>query len=313
VIPDLAAHLLFVTGGHPGCLAKLMDMYDQDGLTPSGFFLYRNERIWSEVIQPVTQNVRDGIPESFQGLRRIFDFASVFRWLDSGILRYLLKVWEQELAREHNSAFPNQSRDHEEQNNKMVLSDDQASCQIAGLLEHEGQQPEHALANRLTETYLYGRKRRLLRDAITRRLLAIRFRYNDPEGFKSQCLKAQEICAEYILGKDEPERWVIEFLFQWLQQYANDIQEDQQRMNIRREFFAEVLPTGMNLYFHKRTVASFEAQDEYDALIDALHEDWEFIFTVNFFLRKDEYSNEPFEELHERILASFEGRGSIVT
>lgn len=314
-LPDLAAHLLFMTGGHPGCLAKLMDLYEHDGLTPNDFFLYRNEKIWWEVVQPVTEIVRDGIPESFQGLRRIFDLASVFRWLDSGILRFLLKVWEEELNQEQDPILQDQSGKREEQNSEMILIERhvQASSQIAGFLEHPGQQPEHALANRLTETYLYSRERRLLRDAITRRLLAIRFRYCDPEGFRSQCLNAQRICAEYILGKDQPERWMIEFLFQWLQQYANDIQEDQQRINIRRQFFAEVLPKGMYLYFHERIVAPFEAQDEYDALIDALHEDWEFIFTVNFILRKDEYSNEPFEELHEKILASFEGRGSIAT
>jgi hypothetical protein len=166
VIPQLAAHLLFVTGGHPGCIAGILEMYESHyGLVPEDFFLEHERYIWIMLVQPVVDVVRDEIPESFEGFRTLLDSASVFRWLDNEILAHLLKS--------------------------------------NGLL---GRFTPHDLADRLTETYLYNRELRLLRDAITRRLLAIRLRHNDVEKFSRLCSEAQDICAQHILYKESPER-----------------------------------------------------------------------------------------------------------
>jgi hypothetical protein len=43
------------------------------------------------------------------------------------------------------------------------------------------------------------------------------------------------------------------------------------------------------------------AREEHHALKRALEVDWEFRFTANYFLRQDEYSEEPYEKLCSTI------------
>ena len=193
-----------------------------------------------------------------RGLRRIFGDLSIFRCLDYNVLQRLLEE----------ARFP----------------------------EYES---EFDLADELTFTYLMDWKGRLLRDDITRRLLAIRLlREIGPQSFTGHCQRAQAICVERLHDSSAqmPEMWTIEFLFQSLQQHAEDIQGRQKRMEIRQAFLGVAVPQALQLLVDGR-----KAREEQHALKRALDADWEFQFTVNYFLHEDEYNDEPYKELSQRI------------
>jgi hypothetical protein len=257
-VSQLAGHLMYFTGGHPGCIAKILKMYETVNYPPDDFFRYSGEEIWQEKIWPEIDAIRMDINSE---LRRIFDELSIFRYLDYGVLRSLLD----------RTPIPD-------------ISD------------------EFNLADVLTNTYLLSWDGRLLKDDITRRLLALRFlREIGHRGFSRYCQDAQKICGARLQDPttQAPERWAIEYLFQDLQQHAGKIQDDKQRTAIRKTFFETTLPTAMDLFLKKR-----DARIEKQALKQALEKDSEFGFTVNYYLRTDQYNNEPYEELEKMILPS---------
>lgn len=155
------------------------------------------------------------------------------------------------------------------------------------------------LADKLTQTFLMDWEGRCLTDSITRRLLALRLLQEvGPEAFAWHCQRAQKICAARL--KDEasqmPEKWAVEFMFQSLQEYAGKIQTEQQRETVRRKFYDQVVPTILQLLIKNRTI-----QEELDTLLRVLKKDLEFRFTINYYLRQNQYTDEPFDELHRRI------------
>jgi hypothetical protein len=161
----------------------------------------------------------------------------------------------------------------------------------------------------LTNTYLFSRKVRLLRDDITRRLLVMRLKKREShKKWSERCRIAQAICAERLreLATQMPEFWAIEYLFQSLQQHAKDIDDlAKERVGICHTFFEEHVPEALQLLLDSGR--SLRIKEEKQALKEALaaKENWEFRFTVNYYLREDQYSDEPFVELQRRIDAYF--------
>ncbi len=254
-VGQLAAHLMHYTAGHPGCMARVLELYQERGYPPDEFFRYSAEEIWESIVWQEADAVHNDIRRE---LRRIFDDLSIFRCLDYAVLQRLLDE----------AVFP----------------------------EHES---EFDLADELTGTYLMDWKGRLLRDDITRRLLAMRLLQEiGPRSFAVHCQRAQAICVERLQDSSAqmPEMWTIEFLFQSLQQHAEDIKDRQKRMEIRQAFLGQALLQALQLLVDGR-----KAREERYALKRALEADWEFQFTVNYFLREDEYNDEPHEELSQRI------------
>lgn len=254
-VGQLAAHLMHYTAGHPGCMARVLELYQERGYPPDEFFRYSAEEIWENIVWPEADAVHNDIR---RGLRRIFDDLSILRCLEYGVLRRLLKE----------AAFP----------------------------EYKN---EFDLADELTGTYLMDWKGRLLRDDITRRLLVIRLLQEiGPQSFAKHCQRAQTICIEHLQDPSAqmPEMWTIEFLFQSLQQHAEDIQDCQKRMEIRQNFLGEVVPQALRLLVDGR-----KAREEQHAVKRAMEADWEVQFTVNYFLREGEYNDEPYRELSQRI------------
>jgi hypothetical protein len=85
-------------------------------------------------------------------------------------------------------------------------------------------------------------------------------------------------------------------MFQALQQHVGTIQTCQRRKEICQSFFGESVPEALQLLVNSR-----DAQMEVSALKRALETDWEFCFTANYFLRQDQYDDEPYRELQRRI------------
>ena len=80
-----------------------------------------------------------------------------------------------------------------------------------------------------------------------------------------------------------------------------DIQNAAQRVEIRRTFFENTVPVALKLLL----TGSRDSKSQYTVLKRALERDWEFKFTVNYFLREDQYNSEPYESLLQVIETFF--------
>jgi len=158
---------------------------------------------------------------------------------------------------------------------------------------------EYRLADELTATHLVGRKDGFLLDDITRRLLAIRLRYEDPGRFIEICQASREVYADYLSNPKttRPEIIAVELLYQELQlgYYHQHVLDVQGRAELAERFF------GM-LDDHLHTlVAERDAREMIANLLDALEDDWEFQFAINYFLREDMYNERPYQKLQQRV------------
>jgi hypothetical protein len=260
-INHIAAHLLYLTGGHPGCIAQILKKYRQESLPLKHFVKRFDKDVWDDIVHVVVKDIHLGIPKTPRELGAILDRLSIFRYLDPFILRRMIEEGE---------------------------------------IQHSD---EYVLADELTSTYLLNRKGRLLRDDITRRLLAIRLWREEAKKFAAHCQQARNMCAEHLDVPDlyEPELWIIEFLFQSLQQYASTIQDPKQRQRIRQEFLEQDVPEILQRFVEARKLSPRNIPWEQDALGQKLAQDWEFRFTVNYYLRQDQYDEEPYNELRQKI------------
>lgn len=253
-ITQIAAHLMYLTGGHPGCVAHCLQSYQTLGETPDEFLAGHAEEMWMDIVSPVAQHVRDSIDPR---LWYAFDRLSVFRYLDYALLDALAGSGIEELG------------------NSIELADE------------------------LTNTFLLSWRGRWLRDDITRRLLAIRLR-EEEEHFPEWCHQAQQICADHVQNSttQSPEMWTIEFLYQVLQEHAQAIHTPEQR-NALRDHFSNQVSQALAWLLDGR-----QKETELRALKENLEHDWEFRFTMNYFLRADNYSDEPTDNLYTRIAES---------
>lgn len=158
-----------------------------------------------------------------------------------------------------------------------------------------------ALSDRLTRTYLFSRQGRWIKNEVVRRLLVLWLQYNS-EDFEHLCEEAKRLCAEGLRRpkEREPEVWVTEYLFQCLQASARNIQDTTQRNAIRHIFWEEELPKIMRDYFAPDALAD-EIRYAKDCLIERIRADWEFQFTINYYLQEDHYTEQPYQRLLESI------------
>lgn len=148
------------------------------------------------------------------------------------------------------------------------------------------------LADKLTNAYLIVRKDGFLQDDITRRLLAIRLYQNDPEKFVEICQTAKEIYTDVLSTSKttRPEIIVIELLYQELQ-----LAYCQQKQN-SEETFSIAVNNNLNIL-----IADRDVYEMIDNFVEALMNDWEFQFVLNYFQRKDTYSDGPYQSLRQQI------------
>lgn len=150
------------------------------------------------------------------------------------------------------------------------------------------------LQKQLGETYLVHLQGEFLVDDIVRRLFAIQLRMEvGDETFAQRCLEAKELYNNYLRETNTSVHIVaIEALYQELQ-YAYYRGEE-------IGFFGEngILATYLTILLEKP-----ESERNLSALKDVLQDgqDWEFRFTVNFFLRQEHYTDEPYQRLIEEV------------
>lgn len=249
-VSQLAAHTMHLTGGHPECMQKMIKEYAVIGNSPDIFIESHRENIWKDIVNPTVLTVRDAIPRR---LCKHLDALSIFRYLDEGILKELIK---KKIITEYADA--------------------------------------HDLADELTSTFLLSRDGRLLKDSITRRLLSLRLlKEIGSTEFETHCKRAYSICLKKLQKPETqmPEKWALEALFQSLQKHAAFVHSPKRRAAIRLEFFDKSVPEVIPTLFDGRN-----KREESLALIDALEKDWEFRFAMNYYLRENQYMDEPYQE-----------------
>ncbi|MBN1220488.1 MAG: hypothetical protein JXM69_16300 [Anaerolineae bacterium] len=85
----IASHLMYLTGGHPGCIARILKRYEP-GVTADLFLLGEGgDNHYETVIRPVIEEIRNGIPRQ---LRKTFDTLSVVRYFNPRLLQYFAKT-----------------------------------------------------------------------------------------------------------------------------------------------------------------------------------------------------------------------------
>lgn len=265
--PLRAAHLWNLTGGHPGSMAGILQQ--PDIASPPDYIFLRNQEKrlgYEKIVLKATDEVRESIPEDLQA---VFDSLSFFR-------KFTFRIIDQ--AIEH------------------------------GLLDWSREHVKR-LADRLTQTYLIRRKAGFYEDEIVRRLLVIRMRLNQPKEFLRGYEIARKIYHENLVtGYYHPAQVVLEAIFVELQlrYYRLDPQTGRlkaqddlnERKHLYDEFFAE---NGLLNHY----LSQLQDRDDYLDLVDSLKaeaiSDKEFAFTLNYFLRSENYGNAPFLQFQSII------------
>jgi hypothetical protein len=262
-IKDLSAHLFYMTGGHPGCIIKLLHLSEIQVLS-SQLSNEQDEQIWKTVVRKELLDIRDGLYKNSPELMSLSDQLGILRILDYFILRRMREP-----------------------------------------LKDKIQMDEYQLADQLTSTYLLDWKGRVLRDDIARRLLTIGLRH-EYEDFSTRCRDARKLCAERLKQPNTqmPERWLIEYLFQSLQLHGKEIFDRERRHEIREDFYNIDLPFAWKIFSENSLITQGGAIAEQRALEQAFEEDWEFRFTINYYLREDRYDDsegQPYNKLRNKV------------
>lgn len=262
-IDQLAAHLFFITGGHPGCTAHALELFKEVGSPPDEFLKANETSIWSDITRPSVESILFEISESDAYLRDSLERMSVFRFLDYGILREL------------NEGL------------------------IPATLD------EYQLADSLTSRLLFDWKGRFLRDELSQRMLTIKLRYENPDEFAKRCKQAVQICSERLRSSNvnSPEIWTIEHLYQWLQCNVTLIYTPATRRALRDSFYEQIRQV-LEIFYDRNRLGKHWRVEKH-TLLQAIEEDWEFHFTVNYYLRDDYYTETPFNSLLQQIKLFF--------
>lgn len=166
------------------------------------------------------------------------------------------------------------------------------------------------LEGELRATYLVDRRFGFIQDDIVRRLFAIKVRKEkSKEAFIDLCGKAKQIFEKYLKETTyHPHSVALEGLYQELQLgYYQSDQTPEARQVLREKFFVKngILQKYLDILKNKS-----DAHDILANFMKVVQEgrDWELQFALNFFLREDQYNNEPYEDMLKEVKIFLEKR-----
>ncbi len=201
---NFAAHLLFYSGGHPGCMAKILDIVAKYSPNNPVVFLDKHWSVMDAIAGQQAATVRASIGQS---LRETFDVLCVYPRFDYGILERLIATEE------------------------LDVSVNEDAYDLAMKLKRT------FLVDWADDNRLH------LSDSITRRLLIVHLRHNHPREFQRRCKKAYENCTIRMREQVELRfQWGVESLTSFLQIRTNQIQNMSVRRELKEEFFKNILP-----------------------------------------------------------------------
>jgi hypothetical protein len=269
---QLAAHITHHAAGHPACITNVMDLYQKHrggSNTIDEFFAQHADEIWHQggiVSAEVLQNA----PVE---LRTILPSLSVFRRYNYPALNNLLT-------------------------DERVPTVYQQARSVWGT--------GHKLGRDLLKNDLVEWDGEFLCDSITRRLLFFHMLNNNTrETTRLHSQLALQICRGNLgsSGASSPVEWAIEFMFQWLQAITPEVNDAAKRRKARIMFFNQIVPEAIKAPEHAEDPLSW-----YEMLHRRLFvgdkntkPDWEFLFTLKYYLRANQFDESPQQEL-EKIL-----------
>lgn len=265
----IAAHVLYLTGGYPRCMAKLLDTFVHEGRRADRYFASsRGSYIWEKVIHPTVTDFEHELEVKLPSLHEVIEAICVFRYVDHDILQ------------RHCTEYQPHGYCNSEQ-----------------------------LADLLTQSYLFTGGPYLsdgiCRQLVT---LKLRYENPNRleqlcKSAANLCL--QQIKDVHI---NEPWMWALEYLFQRLQnQTLNPHDQAEDRHSRLQAYLDTEVPLVVAAIYdrqpkwhHFRQFIQFmdeKLSDEYTSKYGY----WEFIFLFNYLFRAEEYDDKPINALRKAL------------
>jgi hypothetical protein len=194
---DFAADILYLSGGHPGLMASIVNNYKREKLSHQEFIGYYIECCWGNDLTKTMNEVSRGVFSQRKKIKEFAEATVAFRYFNKSILK---KMFRGQAVEKIVSEVINYSGIYRESDN-----------------------PEYTT---------------LFSDGTIRDLHALHMIARNPENIKSKCLEAQELCWDEIISGFKVKEFMIEYLFQCLQESIAESKNKihSQRKVIRRNY-----------------------------------------------------------------------------
>jgi|GEM_PF-6440457 hypothetical protein len=269
----LAGHLLYLTGGHPRGIAESLKAYRNGDYIVNSFLENYGVQLWERTLKYCRNQIRESLVKENNDLYKSIEKLSIFPILNS--------TWILKEATRRFGKFDFPFTDH------------------------------FKLNTELAKTSIFTRDKTVIKDGMTRRLLAIGLlKESSPEKFQEICREAAQICWDYIDYLKSQNNsavagtWAMQYLFQCLQQHAGFINFDDHslsyRQTISKNFFDNTVKAVIDIFCSKDQ-DKIHAHDFLCTLKSEIEDDWEFQFVVNYYLRGEQYNDSPYTSLIRQI------------
>lgn len=263
---DFAALLMHMTGGHPGCMVKIL----REGYgIPIRQLIVREQEYYECFVKPVIMEIQNHIPGKLQD---IFEKLSVCRIYNNSLLRALID--------EKVISYPGSARNLEE------------DLMATYLVERKGGFIQDDIIRRLLAIKIRKERGRSHHDG-------------KPEAFLMLCEKVKNIYETYISEENTTyylHALTLECLYQELQaQYHRSPGDLEAKIVLYKKFFAKdgILQRYLCILLSKPDIYD-NLQNLWTVLQNG--DDWEIRFIFNYFLgQRNHYTEESYQCLLEQV------------
>lgn len=256
-----AAHLMHITGGHPGCMAKIIQEMNFDSYPDKHFKAKEDEH--KKIVLEAAEAVRNALPD---GLREIFEVLSFFRRFNHNILKQIIAkeliVWDS--------------------GNVTALSNNLTQTYLVergkdGFLQD-------AIVRRLLNIRIRLKepKRFIELNKAAQELYETNLKNN--AGY------SDIFALERLFVHLQLDYYGSNPSFQY--------PDLERRKQLKKRFFA---PNGILFGCLEELAHKSNASDIFENLQVTLERDWEFTFVLNYFLREDKHNSFPYQEMKNQI------------
>lgn len=272
---EITAHVLFLTGGHPLCIAKALQTLGKRG---PAHLVAERDKIYT-LINLIAESIEFEFLSEDPWFFPVIQFCSLFTFITPDILKKLKSLFK-------NLEIPNDV--HIEKRLKRSLLWKESGNDNIPLPE-------------------------VLEDGISRRVLAINLRQTNPKAYKEYCEFAKKCCLDGITAvkMPYPRRWLIEYYFQSLQLHVEEIEDSHGRQKIKNAFYHSSGDFIEGVKAYKTTIPQNEdgrLEDEIDKILRMIDTTTEFRFVVNYYLRVNNtgYDDSPILDFKQRLKIELE-------
>lgn len=285
-IDIIAGVALCLGAGHPQCMAHIFRDIKNNPLPVDDYLKLRGQFIWDTVVAPKARAVFDQMNAVISNSDMVY-LLSLFRYVDYPIMQKIIEEYS-----------PHNLGDAIDLDNKLV--------------------DEWHLLQRNIDLEFIG-------NSILRRLITLNLCFTDHEKFTQLSRKARSMCIDNLaVVHTRHNHWVIEYLFLCVQEYMGHqfrlilALEEQplqtplqnppaQQLDHYRQFMDEnvqEIVAELKAAWTRLGLSDRDRKGKKTNLLKILEdprEQWELRFVVNFHLRQDFYTDNPFQDLRAKI------------